>query len=95
MSETNAIGLAEFIRGLRAEIGAAMEEGEQSPVRFKPGPIDLELQIQAERKGGGSAKVEFKVFGTGLSIGGDGSATSKHTQTLKMRLEIAGDQRLD
>jgi hypothetical protein len=86
-SSMNAIGLADFIRGLRAEIEAAATEGVESGVRFKPGAIDLELQVRAERKGGLNGKVEFKVFGTGASLGGDGGVTFGQTQTLKMRLD--------
>ena len=84
----NDIGLADFLRGLRAEIEAAVVEGSKSDVRFKPGPIDVELQIQAERKGGANAKVEFKVFGTGATLGANGDLKSGRTQTLKMRLDV-------
>ena len=92
MSDSEAtqsdIGLGDFLRGLRAEIEAAVVEGTNSEVRFKPGPIDLELQIQAEQKGGANAKVEFKVFGTGATLGADRELKSGRTQTLKMRLDV-------
>jgi hypothetical protein len=88
-TNTHGIGLAEFIRGLREEIAAATREGDDADIRFKPGPIDLELQVRAEQKGGLNGKVEFKVFGTGANLGGEGSATSGWYHTLKMRLEIA------
>jgi Trypsin-co-occurring domain 2 len=93
-TSAGGIGLAEFIRGLREEITAATYEGGEAKVRFRPGPIDLELQVRAEQKGGINGKVEFKVFGTGASLGGEGSATSSWYHTLKMRLEIASDDNL-
>jgi hypothetical protein len=85
------IGLSEFLRGLRSEIQTAVAEGTDSKVRFRPGPIDLELQVRAERKGGAEAKLEFKVFGTGASAGVEGGLNSGRFQTLKMRLDIVLD----
>lgn len=97
MSEApeGALGLSEFIHGLRAEIESALAEGRGSKVRFRPGPIDLELQVQAERKGGAKAGVEFKVFGTGANVGIDGGVTTGRHQTLKMRLEVVLDPEFD
>ena len=89
------IGLAEFIQGLRAEIEESVTKGTNSQVRFRPGPVDLELQVQAERKGGAKAGVEFKVFGTGANVGVEGDASTARHQTLKMRLEIILAPELD
>jgi hypothetical protein len=89
------IGLAEFLHGLRTEIEKAVAESAQSKVRFRPGAIDLELQVQAERKGGAGAGVEFKIFGTGAHLDADGSLTAGRHQTLKMRLEIVLDPEID
>lgn len=88
MASGGEIGLADFIRGLRDELAAAIEEGSGKEIRFRPGPIDLELELEVERKDDREGKIEFKVFGTGASIGGKGGQTNTRTQSLKMRLEL-------
>jgi hypothetical protein len=89
-----SIGLAEFIEALRAEIAQAANEGADKAIRFKAGSIDLELQLKVEKKGGANGKIEFRVFGTGVSLGGDASATRATTHTLKMRLEPDWDGKI-
>ena len=83
------LGLSEFIMALRNELIVAMDEGQAASLRFVPGPIDLELQVHAERDAKAEGKIGFKVFGTELGASAGGGLASGSYQTLKMRLEIA------
>ncbi|WP_192357586.1 trypco2 family protein [Mesorhizobium mediterraneum] len=83
------LGLSEFISALRQELADSIEAGRTASIQFTPGPIDLELQVHAERNAEAGGKIDFKVFGTGLGASVGGSRASGSYQTLKMRLEIA------
>jgi Trypsin-co-occurring domain 2 len=83
------LGLSEFIAALRQELADSIEAGRTASIHFTPGPIDLELQVHANRNAEAGGKIDFKVFGTGLGASVGGSRISGSYQTLKMRLEIA------
>jgi len=76
------IALAEAIQTLRTELQTAFEEGEGKAVRFKPGPIDLEFDVQVDAEGKGKAGFKFWV----VSIGGEASIKRSGTHKLKMTL---------
>jgi hypothetical protein len=87
-SHSGELGLSEFIIALRNELAVAIEDGRSASIRFVPGPIDLELQIHAERKADAGGKIGFKLFGNEVGATAAGGLTSGNYQTLKMRLDI-------
>jgi len=86
MPDEVQIHLAETIRALRRELIAATKEGEDAPLRFALGPVNLELQLEIGREVGGEAGVAFWV----VTIGGKGSRTSSTTHTIKLTLTPVG-----
>lgn len=80
------IPLADAIAGLRKQLSTAIAEGAGEDLRFTVGPVELELQVVAEREAGGSGKVEFKLFGAGAELGADGKLADSATQTVKLTL---------
>jgi Trypsin-co-occurring domain 2 len=58
---SQGIELAEFVAQLRAELNRAIVDGESQAIRFDCGPIQLELEIAAERSADAGAKVRFWV----------------------------------
>lgn len=82
------IGLADAIRELRQELTRAIAEGEGESLRFKPGPIELELQLEIGREGGGSAEIKWFV----VSASGEGKVTRASTHTVKLTLEPLPDE---
>jgi len=48
--EEALVSLADAIRGLRSEIVRAMREGQDTDVRFRVGPIELESAFEVGRK---------------------------------------------
>lgn len=81
------IGLADAIRELRRELTCAIAEGEGESLRFKPGPIQLELQLEIGREGGGNADIKWFV----VSAGVEGKVTRASTHTVKLTLEPVAD----
>jgi len=77
------IGLADAIRELRQELTRAIAEGEGESLRFKPGPIELELQLEIGREGGGNVGIKWFV----VSASGEGKVTRASTHTVKLTLE--------
>lgn len=85
-SKTSEIGLIEFIDSFRSELATAMERAGKEKLQFQATKIDLELQIIAEKSGGPNAKVEFKIFGSGVTVGGDAKLANKIAHTVKLSL---------
>ena len=73
------VGLAEAIAALREELLAAMDEGQDAPMRFRLAPVELSLQVAVTKEAGG--KIGWHVLGLG------GSFSSAVTQTLGLHLE--------
>jgi hypothetical protein len=84
------IELAEVIRDLRSELVDAMGQGKDELLQFALGPIELELTIGMEKKGGGSTKVRFWV----MEVGAEASVATSGTQRIKLTLqpEMAGSR---
>src|SRR5438552_3510880 len=80
--QEESIGLQEAIRTLRAELTAAMAEGEGKDLQFRAGPIELEFLVQVERQKAGEAGIKFWVD----SIGSSSTATSTNTHRIKLTL---------
>jgi hypothetical protein len=66
------INLAEFLDQFRYELARAIQNAQESRLQFEMSKIDLELQFTMETAAGGSGKIEFKVLGSGISLGADG-----------------------
>jgi len=80
---SKSIELAELIAALRQELTAASKEGEGELVRFRPGPVELELTIEVSREAGPEAKIRFWVVEAGASA----KRSSAVTQRLKLALD--------
>jgi Trypsin-co-occurring domain 2 len=81
----NAMPLRDFISGLRAELRAAHDEGEQDGVepRFIVGPVNVEFTVAATKEGGVNGGVRFYVF----QLGASGSISSATTQRVSLTLK--------
>lgn len=77
------IGLADAIRELRQELARAIAEGEGESLRFKPGPIELELQLEIGKEGGAKAGVKWFV----VSASAEGKVTQASTHKVKLTLQ--------
>src|SRR5437763_1420295 len=56
---TDDIPLAAAIKRLRDELITAAQEGVGKDVRFRLGPIQLDLEVAATNTGGGEAGIQF------------------------------------
>jgi hypothetical protein len=81
------VGLADAIRALRAELTAAMAEGEGEQLRFKAGPVEMEFGLEVTKEAGGEAGVKFWV----VTLGGKGSVSAAATHRVKLELQPVGD----
>lgn len=78
-----AIGLREAIRSLRAELSAAMAEGESEDLRFRVGPVELEFEVQLSREAGAEGGVKFWV----VSAGAKATTGTATTHRVKIALQ--------
>ncbi|ROR45813.1 hypothetical protein EDD39_4062 [Kitasatospora cineracea] len=81
-SET-MVGLADAIEALRTELLKAWGGGGVRPLRFKPAPVELTVQVAVTDAKKGTAGVKWWV----VQAGGELSRQSVATQTLKLVLE--------
>jgi hypothetical protein len=81
------IPLAEAIREMRRQIVLATVEGQREEVRFRLGPIELELQVQLEK----SAEAEAGIKAWVLSAGSSGKVSSAQTHRIKLTLDPVTD----
>ncbi|MDQ3403786.1 MAG: hypothetical protein M3548_10380 [Actinomycetota bacterium] len=77
------VELSAVISQLRAELTAAIAEGEGEDLRFELGPVELELSVAIGREAGGSGKVKFWV----VEAGADGKVSSTATQRVTLSLD--------
>lgn len=66
MPEAPDIPLADAIKRLRDELIGAAQEGVGKDVRFRLGPVKLDLEVAATNTGGGEVGIKFWL----VSIGG-------------------------
>ena len=85
--ESNTIGLADAIENLRQELTEATKRSEGQSLRFSIDDIELELAVEVVREGGGEGKVSFKVFGSGVELGGKGGRSDSSAHRIKMKLK--------
>jgi hypothetical protein len=76
------MGLADAVRELRRELTEAMAAGEDEPLRFELGPIEVEFALTLRRNGEGSAGANFVV----VSIGAKAGMSSETLHRLKLTL---------
>ena len=76
------VGLADAIDQVRSELADAIERGASSPIRFRPGPVELEFQLElSETKGvGGGIKVSV------VSFGAKGERTNSNSHRIAITL---------
>lgn len=89
--QKQAVGIADAIENLRQEMTEAIERGKAQKVRFNVDQVDLELAVEIEREVGGEGKVSFKVFGSGIDLGGKGSLSQAIAHRVKITLKPASD----
>ena len=80
--EANQVPLSAAIGEVRRELAKAIEEGRDSPVAFRAGPVELEFTVAFDRTVGGDAGVRVWV----ISMGTKGEATWSETNRLKVTL---------
>lgn len=77
------IRLSEAIENLRAELQLSQDLGKKQDLQFKLGPIELELEVVAEKGAGAEAKVDWWIFGGGA----EANISNASTHKIKMTLE--------
>ena len=88
MPDAQDIPLADAIKRLRDELISAAQEGADKDVRFRLGPIQLELEVAATNTGGGEAGIKFWV----VTIGGKAETSKARTHTIHLELHpLAAD----
>src|SRR4051812_2102113 len=82
-SEDLAIPLAQVVSSLRRELEEAVDESHGHDLRFRLGPVVLELEFALGREDGGQGGVQFWV----LALGGTRKRASTATHRVKLVLE--------
>jgi Trypsin-co-occurring domain 2 len=80
------VELAAAIQQIRSQLADAIEAGKGSPVAFKPGPVELELEVAFSATGGGDFGVKAYV----LSIAAKGEVSKEATNRVKLTLTPVG-----
>ncbi|MFJ9665135.1 trypco2 family protein [Streptomyces sp. NPDC101219] len=76
------VGLADAVRGVRAELDAAQKEGAGREVGFEVGQIELEFAVDVRKEAAGEAGARVYV----LSLGARGSVAATATNRMKLVL---------
>jgi hypothetical protein len=79
------VGLADAIGQVRAELEHAIKDGEESPVAFRAGPVEMEFEVAFTRAGGVSGGFQLSV----LSFGAKGEKSTAVTHRVKVALTPA------
>jgi hypothetical protein len=79
------VGLADAIGQVRAELEKAIKEGQESSVKFRAGPVELEFEVAFTRMGGISGGFQLSV----LSFGAKGEKSTAATHRVKVALTPA------
>jgi Trypsin-co-occurring domain 2 len=81
-TDTPGVRLSDAIAEVRRELARSIEEGKDSSVRFRAGPIELEFDVAFETTTGGDAGVHVWV----VSVGGSHEVHRTVTNHLKVTL---------
>ncbi|MFE9446483.1 trypco2 family protein [Streptomyces sp. NPDC006602] len=76
------VELSELIRELRAELGAAVAAAPAEGLRFELGPVEIEVSVAVDKRGGSGGKVKFWV----LELGSDAAIARNSVQRVKVTL---------
>ena len=79
------VGLADAIGQVRAELEQAIKDGEESPVAFRAGPVEMEFEVAFTRTGGINGGFQLSV----LSFGAKGEKSTAATHRVKVALTPA------
>jgi hypothetical protein len=79
------VGLADAIGQVRAELEQAIKDGEESPVAFRAGPVEMEFEVAFTRNSGVSGGFQLSV----LSFGAKRDKSSAATHRVKVALTPA------
>ncbi|MBH5337427.1 hypothetical protein IHE55_22750 [Streptomyces pactum] len=80
------VGLAEAIEALRSDLLRAWGGGTARPLRFRPAPVELTLQVAVTAANKGSAGVKWWVVNADLAT----SRETVVTQSIKLVLDPVG-----
>jgi hypothetical protein len=89
--QKSRVRLADAIKELRAEISRARQEGQGQDVRFRAKSIDVELAIDFELSGEGSAGVSKWIPFVDVSVKGTAKNKSAHKIVIKLEIDEAGN----
>jgi hypothetical protein len=78
------IPLAEAIADLRGELAKAIADGVDHDIRFRPGPIELELSLEIKKEGSGKGGVKFWV----VDLGGEIKSAGAQMHKIKLNLQL-------
>ena len=76
------VELAVAIGQVRKQLAKAIEEGKDSPVAFRAGPVELEFDVEFTASGGADVGVRVWV----VSLGAKGEVSRATTNRLKVTL---------
>ncbi len=79
------VGLADAIGQVRTQLEQAIKDGEESPVAFRAGPVEMEFEVAFTRTGGVSGGFQLSV----LSFGAKGEKSTAATHRVKVALTPA------
>jgi hypothetical protein len=83
--------LAATLRAIRRELKQARDEGAEEELRFRLGPVELELQIEVSNEKDVDGGIKVWV----VSLGARGSRSTAKTHTLRLTLHptdpVGGD----
>ena len=79
------LGLADAIGQVRVELEQAIKDGEDSPVAFRAGPVEMEFEVAFTRTGGINGGFQLSV----LSFGAKGEKSTAATHRVKVALTPA------
>jgi Trypsin-co-occurring domain 2 len=81
-AEPVRVELAAAIGQVREQLAKAIDEGKDSPVAFRAGPVELEFEVVFTASGGGDVGVRVWV----VSVGAKGEVSRAVTNRLKVTL---------
>jgi hypothetical protein len=85
------IPLANAIADLRSELEKAIAEGVGHDIRFKPGPIELELSLEIKKEGSGKGSVKFWI----VDLGGEIKSANAQMHKIKLNLQLVDKEGRD
>jgi hypothetical protein len=83
--DPTGVGLANAIGQVRAELEQAIKDGQESPVAFRAGPVEMEFEVAFTRTGGVSGGFQLSV----LSFGAKREKSAAATHRVKVALTPA------